>query len=32
MAFGLLSGDEALFAAPCESMAAPELYFHIIEP
>ena len=28
----LESGDEALFKALCESMAAPELYFHIIEP
>ena len=28
----LENGDEALFAALCESMAAPELYFHIIEP
>ena len=28
----LESGDEALFAALCESTAAPELYFNIIEP
>ena len=26
------SGDEALFTALCESMAVPELYFHIVEP
>ena len=26
------SGDEALFTALCESMVAPELYFHIVEP
>ena len=25
-------GDEALFKALCESMAAPKLYFSIIEP
>ena len=25
-------GDEALFKALCESMAQPELYFHIVEP
>ena len=28
----LESGDEALFTALCESTAAPELYFNIIEP
>ena len=28
----LESGDEALFAALCESTAVPELYFNIIEP
>ena len=28
----LEGGDEALFQALCESMTAPELYFHIIEP
>ena len=26
------NGDEALFKALCESMAAPKLYFNIIEP
>ena len=26
------NGDEALFKALCESMAAPKLYFSIIEP
>ena len=28
----LEGGDEALFQTLCESMTAPELYFHIIEP
>mgnify|MGYP002681418466 FL=1 len=28
----LESGDQALFAALCGSMAVPELYFHIVEP
>ena len=28
----LESGDETLFPTLCESMTAPELYFHIIEP
>ena len=28
----LESGEDALFTALCESMTAPELYFHIIEP
>ena len=28
----LESGEDALFTALCESMVAPELYFHIIEP
>ena len=28
----LESGDEALLKALCESMAAPELYFNVIEP
>lgn len=28
----LENGDEALLKALCESMAAPELYFNVIEP
>ena len=28
----LESGDQALLAALCGSMAVPELYFHIVEP